>query len=95
MHQELIKIDTFISKRQRFYIKFSDSTQTYLTTKEFDIVRKLTTGRRAKEIAWESGSSLHTINTHLANIKDKFGCDNIFQLGYVLGRYLPEMKSFS
>jgi DNA-binding CsgD family transcriptional regulator len=90
MQAALSKINGIMRNRNRFYVQFTDSTQIYLTTKEFYIVRKLTTGRRAKEIAWELGASLHTINTHLANIKDKLGCENIFQLGYLLGKHLPE-----
>ena len=40
-------------KRRRVYIKFAEANKTYLTNKEVDIVKRLTVGRRAKEIAWE------------------------------------------
>ncbi|MBT6207599.1 MAG: hypothetical protein HOI53_06190, partial [Francisellaceae bacterium] len=55
--------------------------------KETIIVTKLVNGSRTKEIAWELKASLHTVNTHLANIKEKLNCDNIFQLGLKLGAY--------
>lgn len=57
----------------------------YLTQREAMIVSLLVQGKRAKEIAWELSSSLHTINTHLANIKQKLGCRSIFELGMTLG----------
>ena len=57
----------------------------YLTQREALIVSKLVKGKRPKEIAWELDSSLHTINTHLANIKQKLGCKSIFELGMTLG----------
>lgn len=91
MEQVLEVLDDVNDKRRRVYLALKESEQTYLTSKEIDIVKRLTSGRRAKEIAWEMGSSLHTVNTHLANIKDKLGCENIFQLGFTLGRHLPEL----
>ncbi len=84
---------SFIPKK-RFYIKVSETMNAYLTKKEFDIVLHLVNGRRAKEIAWELGSSLHTINTHLANIKYKLKCANIFQLGLVLGKSYSDLDAF-
>lgn len=58
----------------------------YLTRKEAEIISLLVKGMRAKQIAWELKSSLHTVNTHLANIKEKLKCSNIFELGLFLGR---------
>jgi DNA-binding NarL/FixJ family response regulator len=66
---------------------YYDGRQVYLTQKEASIVTKLVQGLRTKEIAWELNSSLHTVNTHLANIKEKLNCDNIFQLGLKIGAY--------
>jgi DNA-binding CsgD family transcriptional regulator len=67
--------------------------ETYLTRKETVIVALLIRGMRAKQIAWELNSSLHTINTHLSNIKEKLHCDNIFQLGLILGDYKNQLEN--
>ena len=72
--------------RGRYHLPYQyDGKQVYLTQKEALIVSRLVNGLRTKEIAWELKASLHTINTHLANIKEKLNCDNIFQLGLKLG----------
>ena len=74
--------------RGRYHLPYTyDGKQVYLTQKETIIVKKQVQGLRTKEIAWELNSSLHTVNTHLANIKEKLNCDNIFQLGLKLGAY--------
>ena len=73
-------------KRYKMPIKHGEK-EIYLTKKETIIVSLLVKGMRAKQIAWELKSSLHTINTHLSNIKDKLDCNNIFQLGLILGDY--------
>lgn len=91
---QINNIDQIYKPKTRFYIKISESKQTYLTKKEVDIVLQLMDGKRAKEIAWKLGSSLHTVNTHLANIKDKLKCANIFQLGLTLGRFSSELNEF-
>ena len=67
--------------------------EAYLTKRETIIVALLIKGMRAKQIAWELHSSLHTINTHLSNIKEKLNCDNIFQLGLILGDYKTQLES--
>jgi DNA-binding NarL/FixJ family response regulator len=79
------------SKRYKMPIK-SGEREAYLTRKETVIVALLIKGMRAKQIAWELNSSLHTINTHLSNIKEKLNCDNIFQLGLILGDYKTELE---
>ena len=43
-----------------------------LTERESLIVVCMMAGKRAKEIAWELNNSVHTVNSHLANIKEKF-----------------------
>lgn len=73
-------------------IKYGDM-EAYLTKRETVIVGLLIKGMRAKQIAWELHSSLHTINTHLSNIKGKLHCDNIFQLGLILGDYKAQIAS--
>lgn len=78
-------------KRYKLLIA-KDGLETYLTLKEAVIVSLLVRGFRAKQIAWELKSSLHTINTHLSNIKEKLQCSNIFQLGLILGKYKQQLE---
>lgn len=86
--------NSFIRRRHKLPI-IKNGTETYLTHKEAKIVTLLIRGLRAKQIAWELESSLHTVNTHLANIKDKLNCNNIFQLGLILGSYKVQVDSFT
>jgi len=73
--------------KKRYYVSATNK-EVYLTDKEAGIINCLINGLRPKEIAWELTSSLNTVNTHLANIKIKLGCDSIFQLGMVLGNWI-------
>jgi len=63
--------------------------EVYLTCKEARVLHKLVGGYRPKQIADTFGSSLHTVNTHLANIKAKLACESIFDLGIKLGGWIP------
>lgn len=81
-HSRVISVAT-ISKQRSIH----------LTPKESQIVRLMVTGLRPKQIAWNLEASLHTVNTHLANIKQKFGCANSFQLGLALGATLPNLHA--
>jgi DNA-binding CsgD family transcriptional regulator len=80
------------NRRYKMPIRYGER-EAYLTRKETVIVALLIRGMRAKQIAWELNSSLHTINTHLSNIKEKLNCDNIFQLGLILGDYKTQLES--
>ena len=80
------------NKRYKMPIRHGER-EAYLTKRETIIVALLIKGMRAKQIAWELNSSLHTINTHLSNIKEKLDCGNIFQLGLILGNYKTELES--
>lgn len=57
----------------------------YLTQREAMIVALMMIGQRAKQIAWKLGISLHTVNSHMANIKQKLDCNTNFEVGYILG----------
>lgn len=81
-----------LTKRYKMSIKCGEK-EAYLTKRETIIVALLIRGMRAKQIAWQLNSSLHTVNTHLSNIKEKLECDNIFQLGLILGDYKTELES--
>ncbi len=58
---------------------------TYLTQREAMIVALMMLGNRAKQIAWKLEISLHTVNSHMANIKHKLDCSTNFEVGYRLG----------
>lgn len=57
----------------------------YLTQREAMIVALMMLGDRAKQIAWKLEISLHTVNSHMANIKHKLDCSTNFEVGYMLG----------
>ena len=57
----------------------------YLTQREAMIVALMMLGQRAKQIAWKLEISLHTVNSHMANIKHKLDCSTNFEVGYRLG----------
>lgn len=57
----------------------------YLTQREAMVVALMMLGNRAKEIAWKLEISLHTVNSHMANIKHKLDCSTNFEVGYRLG----------
>lgn len=56
-----------------------------LTQREAMIVALMMIGHRAKQIAWKLEISLHTVNSHMANIKQKLDCTTNFEVGYRLG----------
>jgi LuxR family transcriptional regulator len=51
-----------------------------LTKKEKEIARLLTLGKRSKEIAGLSYTSVHTVNTHRRHINKKLGIQNLAAL---------------
>lgn len=57
----------------------------YLTQREAMVVALMMIGNRAKQIAWKLQISLHTVNSHMANIKHKLDCTTNFEVGYRLG----------
>lgn len=57
----------------------------YLTQREAMVVALMMLGQRAKQIAWKLEISLHTVNSHMANIKQKLECNTNFEVGYLLG----------
>lgn len=57
----------------------------YLTQRESMVVALMMIGNRAKQIAWKLEISLHTVNSHMANIKQKLNCSTNFEVGYRLG----------
>lgn len=57
----------------------------YLTRREIDILWLLTEGEKPVEIAKKLDLSNRTLETHVKNIKDKFKCNTLFELGFTLG----------
>ncbi len=70
----------------RFKIVIPEKDQpVYLTQREAAVVGLMMIGQRAKQIAWRLQISLHTVNSHMANIKHKLDCSTNFEVGYRLG----------
>ncbi len=59
----------------------------YLTRREIDIVQLLVQGKKTHSIASELTLSDRTTEVHIANIKRKFKCDTLFELGYKLANF--------
>lgn len=69
-----------------FKVKLQDrDNPIYLTQREAMVVALMMIGDRAKQIAWKLKISLHTVNSHMANIKHKLECSTNFEVGYRLG----------
>lgn len=75
---------TLIENRYQVWIP-GKTQPVILTPKESKVVTLMMLGDRAKEIAWKLKISLHTVNSHMANIKDKLDCSTNFEVGYRLG----------
>lgn len=58
----------------------------YLTKRELDYLRLITTGKTNQQIAEQLNISNRTAEKHLENIKNKLGCDNQYQLGYIIAK---------
>jgi len=61
-------------------------SRSFLTQREKDCVDWYLSGKNSGEIALILGISRRTVETHIENIKLKFNCNNLFQLGYHLGK---------
>ncbi|MCA9749950.1 MAG: helix-turn-helix transcriptional regulator [Romboutsia sp.] len=82
----------FMVRGKKYRLQINcEGRDTYLTRRETKIVLMMINGKRAKQIAWDLNSSPHTVNTHLANIKEKLSCSNIFQLGLILGCFKEQL----
>lgn len=58
----------------------------YLTPREMEILALLKRAHRPIEIAKQLGLSIRTLETHIKNLKIKFKCTTLFELGYVTGK---------
>jgi ATP/maltotriose-dependent transcriptional regulator MalT len=50
------------------------TTSVALTPQELRVIRELAAGLTPKQIAAETGRSIYTVQTHIQNVIDKFGC---------------------
>ncbi|HSX20037.1 MAG TPA: helix-turn-helix transcriptional regulator [Gammaproteobacteria bacterium] len=82
--QEIKKITFTDSKKFKVMLPGKEQP-IYLTQREAMIVALMMIGQRAKQIAWKLEISLHTVNSHMANIKHKLDCSTNFEVGYRLG----------
>lgn len=80
----LEKIQLAGERRYKVIVPESDRP-IYLTHREAMVVALMMLGDRAKQIAWKLEISLHTVNSHMANIKHKLDCSTNFEVGYRLG----------
>ena len=62
---------------KRYYL----SEDVYITPKELDCLRGLSQGKTIDETAKQMNVTIRTVKAHIANIKDKTQCKNLFQLG--------------
>lgn len=58
----------------------------YLTRKEIEVLSMLKKGSKTVDIINQFNLSERTVETHIKNIKAKFKCHTLFELGYVTGR---------
>lgn len=65
------------TKLDRFYLK----DQQYITSRELECLYWLSLGKTLDQIAEILGITLRTVKAHIKNIKEKFNCNNQFQLG--------------
>lgn len=66
-----------------------DYDNAYLTRRELDILSLLKDGKKPVRIANSLGISNRTLETHIKNIKEKFKCSTLFDLGFKLGSIGP------
>ncbi|MCF6776551.1 LuxR C-terminal-related transcriptional regulator [Thiotrichales bacterium 19X7-9] len=57
------------------------------STREMECINWLVKGKSAQEIAIILGISAKTVQWHINNIKDKFGCYKISKLAYLAGKF--------
>lgn len=81
----------FLKKTQvrRLYLG-EEFNNAYLTRREIDIVRLLMKGRKSVDISGELSLSDRTLEVHISHIKEKFKCDTLFELGFLLGSLGPK-----
>jgi DNA-binding CsgD family transcriptional regulator len=72
-------------------ITFNDKND-YLTLREFQCLYWLAQGKTIDQIALILEITIRTVNAHIANIKNKTGCNTLFQLGVLYQRLCASIK---
>jgi len=62
-----------------------------LSRRQYQIAMLLSIGKSVKEINAETGTSRSCLQFHMANLRQKFGCSNNFQLGYELRPVIDDL----
>lgn len=70
---------------KKFYLGENFSNN-YLTIQELNCIELLIEGKSLKQIARYLNKSIRTIETHIANIKDKFRCSTLCELGVKIAK---------
>lgn len=80
--QQLINLERFndLINLDRIYI---NGGNTYITQRELECLHWMAMGKTAEEIGLLLTITTRTVKAHIANIKNKLGCYNQFQLGMV------------
>lgn len=80
----------FLKKTEvrRLYLG-QDYDNAYLTRKEIKVINFLISGNRSSDISEDMHVSQRTVEVHIGNIKNKFKCRSLFDLGYKLGTLGP------
>ena len=58
----------------------------YLTRRELECLHWIANGKTVEMTATILNVSARTITAHIVNIKEKLGCNNLFQLGMVYAK---------
>jgi DNA-binding CsgD family transcriptional regulator len=74
-----------LTKMDRFFIS-NGERDLHLTKREIDCLAYLSKGYSIKQIAYELNIGYRTTEEYLGNIKKKFGCKNLCQLGIAIER---------
>lgn len=88
-----LDLSSFINKTEftRLYLDNGENS-IYLTHREIEVLLALKAGERSIQAAKDLAISERTLESHINNIKEKFECKTMFELGYRLGSL--SMKNF-
>lgn len=66
----------------------------YLTIRELQCLHELSQGKTIEEVSQVLSITPRTMKAHIKNMKNKLGCESIFQLGVVYQSLIREHKNF-
>ncbi|KUM01724.1 hypothetical protein KIF53_05760 [Chromobacterium subtsugae] len=89
VNNEIVGLDFYklINRRDvsRIYLG-EEYNNAYLTKKEVELMKELTSGNSCQEASLNLGISSDAVNKHIKNIKDRLNCRTLCQLGFVMGK---------